>query len=136
MLCEFEQRWSNRESCLPRCHCGDALSHTHRVGQILIEELCHHWFVIEQVHLRRRIRHEQPDHSLGRTRPVQAWQCAECLAAVADISCVGPKQIGIEKRPECCAPKAGRTATKKVPSCFPQRIFSSWIHNLFSLCAY
>jgi hypothetical protein len=72
LLRELENRRSDRKPRLPRGHRRDALSVAHRIRQVLVVPIGHLRFVVEEVHLRRRIRHEEIDDALRGGRKVEA----------------------------------------------------------------
>ena len=75
--CEFEAGGRDRKTRLCGRHAGQTLAHPHGVRQFRGEETFQLWFVIEQIHLRRRAGLKQIDHALGPRRKVgKAWKPA------------------------------------------------------------
>src|SRR5437868_13987380 len=71
MLCELEQRRSDREARLTGRHGRKPLPLADRVRQVLIEPLPHYRLIVERLHLRRRTEHVEIDGTLGLRREMR-----------------------------------------------------------------
>jgi hypothetical protein len=112
---EAEDRRGDRKAFLPRGHCGDSLTHPHRVGQLDPATAGDRRLVVEKIHLRRRTRLEQVDHPLGFGREMGQSRKPGIGRGGRGIRCARPAVTSQQRAQRHCA-QANSRALEKDPA--------------------
>src|SRR5207253_1419528 len=99
--------------------------------QVLVKKLLQLRLVVPQVELRRRIRHEEPDHPFGLGSVMQNLHLAKAFQSFVGRTCVADlaaKQIRIEERTQRCRTESFGHPTKEIAAGFGEHVVLYGIH--------